>query len=101
MINQGVLTVDGIDDVEEMKLCDEAFAILGFTVEEKISLFKATCSILHMGEMKFKQRPREEQAEADGTGEAEKVRFTQGQASKICAFVLICRVYSGSVCCIA
>lgn len=26
-----------------------------------------------MGEMKFKQRPREEQAEADGTSEAEKV----------------------------
>lgn len=74
MINQGVLTVDGIDDVEEMKLCDAAFAVLGFTQEEKISLFKATASILHFGEMKFKQRPREEQAEADGTGEAEKVR---------------------------
>ena len=25
--------------------------------------------------MKFKQRPREEQAEADGTAEAEKVKF--------------------------
>lgn len=73
MINQGVLTVDGIDDVEEMKACDEAFAILGFTEEEKISLFKATVSILHFGEMQFKQRPREEQAEADGTAEAEKV----------------------------
>lgn len=35
----------------------------------------ATCSILHMGEMKFKQRPREEQAEADGSSEAEKVIF--------------------------
>ena len=26
------------------------------------------------GDMKFKQRPRDEQAEADGTAEAEKVR---------------------------
>lgn len=73
MINQGVLTVDGIDDVAEMKDCDAAFAVLGFSAEEKMSLFKATVSILHMGEMKFKQRPREEQAEADGTAEAEKV----------------------------
>ena len=27
---------------------------------------------MHMGNMKFKQRPREEQAEPDGTDEAEK-----------------------------
>ena len=52
----------------------EAFAVLGFTNEEKMGLYKCTCAILHMGEMKFKQRPREEQAEADGTAEAEKVR---------------------------
>jgi myosin heavy chain 6/7 len=41
--------------------------VLGFSEEEKMSLFKLTASILHFGEMKFKQRPREEQAEADGT----------------------------------
>ena len=28
---------------------------------------------MQFGDMKFKQRPREEQAEADGTAEAEKV----------------------------
>ncbi|XP_069125116.1 myosin heavy chain, striated muscle isoform X8 [Argopecten irradians] len=77
-INQGCLTVDNIDDVEEFKLCDEAFDILGFTKEEKQSMFKCTASILHMGEMKFKQRPREEQAESDGTAEAEKVAFLCG-----------------------
>ena len=27
-------------------------------------------AILHMGEMKFKQRPKEDQAEADGTAGA-------------------------------
>ena len=32
--------------------------------------------------MKFKQRPREEQAEADGTSEAEKVAFLLGVNAK-------------------
>ncbi|XP_076459070.1 myosin heavy chain, striated muscle-like isoform X2 [Babylonia areolata] len=77
-INQGNLVVDGIDDVEEMKLTDTAFDVLGFTEEEKASMYKCTAAIMHFGEMKFKQRPREEQAEADGTAEAEKVAFLLG-----------------------
>ncbi|XP_052069633.1 myosin heavy chain, striated muscle-like isoform X2 [Mytilus californianus] len=77
-INQGALTVDGIDDVEEMKIADSSFDILGFTYEEKTSLYKCTASVMHMGEMKFKQRPREEQAEADGTADAEKAAFLLG-----------------------
>ena len=40
MINQGVLTVEGIDDIVEMKITDEAFDVLGFTPEEKLSLYK-------------------------------------------------------------
>jgi len=32
-----------------------------------MSLYKCTAAVLHFGEMKFKQRPREEQAEADGS----------------------------------
>ncbi len=40
---------------------------LGFTDEEKMGMYKCTCAVMWMGEMKFKQRPREEQAEADGT----------------------------------
>merc|ERR1719228_1471960 len=77
-INQGVLTVDGVDDEEEMQAADDAFAVLGFAEDEKMALYKATCSILHLGEMKFKQRPREERAEADGTAEAEKAAFLLG-----------------------
>ena len=46
----------------------KAFGVLGFSDDEKMALYKCTASILHFGEMKFKQRPREEQAEADGTG---------------------------------
>ncbi|XP_048256830.1 myosin heavy chain, striated muscle-like [Haliotis rufescens] len=75
-INQGVLTVNGIDDVEEMKMTDEAFDVLGFTAEEKTSAYKCTGSILHMGEMQFKQKG--EQAEPEGTAEAEKVSFLLG-----------------------
>jgi len=46
----------------------DAFDVLGFSQEEKNSMYKCTCSILHFGEMKWKQNPREEQAESDGTG---------------------------------
>ncbi|VDD74731.1 unnamed protein product [Mesocestoides corti] len=81
-INQGELTIDGVDDSEEMKLTDEAIDILGFTNDERMSLFKCTTSVINMGEMKFKQRPREEQAEADGTAEAEKVAFLLGVNAK-------------------
>jgi myosin heavy chain 6/7 len=57
-------------------LFQEAFDILGFTDEEKKSCYKCTASILHMGEMQFKERG--EQAEPEGTTEAEKVSFLLG-----------------------
>lgn len=41
--------------------------MLGFTQEEKNSIYKLTGAIMHYGNMKFKQKQREEQAEADGT----------------------------------
>ncbi len=30
-VAQGMLTIDGVDDTEEMKVTDEAFDVLGFT----------------------------------------------------------------------
>ena len=49
--------------------CDlqEAFDILGFAENEKFGMYKVTSAVIQFGEMKFKQRPREEQAESDGT----------------------------------
>jgi len=44
-----------------------AFDVLGFSQDEKNGIYKIMGSIMHMGNMKFKQKPREEQAEADGT----------------------------------
>lgn len=44
-----------------------AFDVLGFTSEEKAGVYKLTGAIMHFGNMKFKQKQREEQAEPDGT----------------------------------
>uniref|UniRef100_A0A0N5AUY4 Myosin head n=1 Tax=Syphacia muris TaxID=451379 RepID=A0A0N5AUY4_9BILA len=71
-VAQAELTIDGVNDKEEHQLTDEAFDILHFSPEEKMDCYKVVSGIMHMGNMKFKQRPREEQAEPDGTDEAEK-----------------------------
>ena len=43
---------------------------LGFNADEKLSMYKICAACLHWGNAKFKQRPREEQAEvADPKGE--------------------------------
>jgi len=77
-INQGCLTVDNMNDGDEMVAVEESFVVLGIEDSEKFPLYKCTGAVLHFGEMKFKQRPREEQAEADGTQDAEKVAFLLG-----------------------
>ncbi|XP_026492077.1 myosin heavy chain, muscle isoform X30 [Vanessa tameamea] len=72
-VSQGKITIPNVDDGEECLLTDQAFDILGFTQEEKDNVYKITAAVMHMGCMKFKQRGREEQAEADGTEDGEKV----------------------------
>lgn len=44
-----------------------AIDILGFSGEEKMGIYKFTGAVIHHGNMKFKQKQREEQAEPDGT----------------------------------
>ncbi|KAK9752705.1 Myosin head (motor domain) [Popillia japonica] len=77
-VAQGKTTIPNVDDGEECTLTDEAFDILGFTKEEKNNIYKITAAVMHMGCMKFKQRGREEQAEADGTEEGERVATLLG-----------------------
>ncbi|XP_022175403.1 myosin heavy chain, muscle isoform X23 [Myzus persicae] len=72
-VSQGKTSIPGVDDGEEFKITDQAFDVLGFTEEEKNDIYKITASVMHMGGMKFKQRGREEQAEADGTEEGARV----------------------------
>ncbi|XP_077289746.1 myosin heavy chain isoform X34 [Arctopsyche grandis] len=72
-VSQGKITIPSMDDGEECSLTDQAFDVLGFTQEEKDDIYKITATVMHMGGMKFKQRGREEQAEADGIEEGERV----------------------------
>uniref|UniRef100_A0A3Q4C0R8 Uncharacterized protein n=1 Tax=Mola mola TaxID=94237 RepID=A0A3Q4C0R8_MOLML len=78
MISQGEITVKSIDDVEEFIATDTAIDILGFTADEKASMYKLTGAVMHHGNMKFKQKQREEQAEPDGTEVADKVAYLMG-----------------------
>uniref|UniRef100_A0A8D0HRE1 Myosin-7 n=1 Tax=Sphenodon punctatus TaxID=8508 RepID=A0A8D0HRE1_SPHPU len=77
-ISQGETTVPSIDDAEELVATDSAFDVLGFTQEEKNSIYKLTGAIMHYGNMKFKQKQREEQGEPDGTEEADKSAYLMG-----------------------
>uniref|UniRef100_A0A8D0D696 Myosin heavy chain, fast skeletal muscle-like n=1 Tax=Sander lucioperca TaxID=283035 RepID=A0A8D0D696_SANLU len=78
MVSHGEITVKSINDVEEFIATDTAIDILGFTAEEKISIYKLTGAVIHHGNMKFKQKQREEQAEPDGNEEADKIAYLMG-----------------------
>ncbi|GBL77558.1 Myosin heavy chain, muscle [Araneus ventricosus] len=77
-VSQGKVEIPGVDDAEEMRLTDVAFDILGFSQSYKDEIYKITAACMHLGEMKFKQRPREEQAEPDGTEEGERIGHLLG-----------------------
>uniref|UniRef100_A0A665USZ7 Myosin motor domain-containing protein n=1 Tax=Echeneis naucrates TaxID=173247 RepID=A0A665USZ7_ECHNA len=78
MCSQGQITVASIDDKVELEATDNAIDILGFTNEEKMSIYKMTGAVIHHGNLKFKQKQREEQAEPDGTEDADKVAYLLG-----------------------
>nr|XP_029492947.1 myosin heavy chain, fast skeletal muscle-like [Oncorhynchus nerka] len=78
MCSQGQITVASINDKEELDATDDAITILGFTNEEKVGIYKLTGAVLHHGNLKFKQKQREEQAEPDGTEVADKIAYLLG-----------------------
>uniref|UniRef100_A0A8C3C9I4 MYSS protein n=1 Tax=Cairina moschata TaxID=8855 RepID=A0A8C3C9I4_CAIMO len=55
-----------------------AIDILGFTADEKTAIYKLTGAVMHYGNLKFKQKQREEQAEPDGTEVADKAAYLMG-----------------------
>ena len=59
--SKGEISVKSIDDKEELLATDSSFDILGFTQDEKNGIYKITGALMHAGNMKFKQKPREEQ----------------------------------------
>nr|XP_042141315.1 myosin-6 [Peromyscus maniculatus bairdii] len=77
-VSQGEVSVASIDDSEELLATDSAFDVLSFTAEEKAGVYKLTGAIMHYGNMKFKQKQREEQAEPDGTEDADKSAYLMG-----------------------
>uniref|UniRef100_A0A8D2LQV4 Myosin motor domain-containing protein n=1 Tax=Varanus komodoensis TaxID=61221 RepID=A0A8D2LQV4_VARKO len=79
--SQGVTTVDNLDDGDELMATDHAMDILGFSPEEKYGCYKIVGAIMHFGNMKFKQKQREEQAEAEGTESADKSSYLMGISS--------------------
>ncbi|XP_049280849.1 myosin heavy chain, muscle isoform X13 [Anopheles funestus] len=81
IVAQGKTTIPSVDDGEEMQITDEAFNVLGFTQEEKDNIYRITSAVMHMGRMQFKQKGREEQAEADGTEDGDKVAKLLGVAT--------------------
>ena len=64
-VSQGKVTVDSIDDKEDMQFADEAYDILGFESEEKYNVYKLTAVVMHMGNLTkdFVPVGKEEQAE--------------------------------------
>ena len=81
-----MLTIDKVDDEQEMKDTQKAMDILLFTKQQQLDLFKITAAVMHWGNQKWKQKPREEQAEADGTEEITKVAKLVG--TELDSFVL-------------
>ncbi|KAM4533832.1 myosin-7-like [Odontesthes bonariensis] len=77
-ISQGETTVASINDAEELVATDDAFDVLGFNNDEKNGIYKLTGAIMHYGNMKFKNKQREEQAEPDGTEEIDKASYLMG-----------------------
>jgi len=63
--SKGKVTVASIDDKEDMEFAHIAFETLLFTAEERENIYKITATTMHLANMKFKQRGREEQAEPD------------------------------------
>ena len=66
----GEIKVKSIDDTVELDATDESFDILGFDQSEKDAIYMITAGIMHSGNVAFRNKPREEQAEAETTAEA-------------------------------
>ena len=75
---QGRTKVDSINDNEELQFTDNAFDIIGFTKSEKWECYKLTAAVMTMGDLKFKQKGREEQCEPEKTEVSTKVGILCG-----------------------
>jgi len=74
-VAQGKVTVDSIDDKEDMQFADEAFDILGFASDDKYNCYRLTAVVMHMGNLTkdFVPVGKDEQAEVKDETNAHKV----------------------------
>merc|ERR1711970_1109823 len=79
-VSQGKLTVPSIDDREDMQFANEAFDVLGFSIDQKYDVFKNTACMMHMGNMckDFVPVGKEEQAEIKNEDNCQKVATLLG-----------------------
>merc|ERR1712142_390105 len=79
--SQGVIVVDKMDDTFEYNCTTEAFQILGFSDSERDDSYKISSGVMMMGDIKYEQKPRDEQAEVDTLDVADKVAHLLGMSS--------------------
>merc|ERR1719278_1118907 len=72
-VSQGKTTVASIDDNEELEMTDSAFDIIGFSNQEKWDCYMLTAGVMACGEVHFKQKGRDDQAEPDDMNYPRKV----------------------------
>merc|ERR1712102_261394 len=79
-VSQGKLSVETIDDKEDMQFAHEAFMSLGFTQDQEYDVYKNTACMMHMGNMTkdFVPVGKEEQAEIKDDSNAIKVASLAG-----------------------
>jgi len=77
-LSYGVTHVDRMDDNEEYGLTVDAIKTLGFSPEEHKHMFQITTAILNFSNCKFKEKPRDEQAEVADTADGERVGHLLG-----------------------
>merc|ERR1712226_769346 len=77
-ISQGVIENPSMDDGDELEATDGSFRILEFSNDQIDGIYKVSAGIMHLNNVKFKKKQREEQGEPDGTEDADKAAFLFG-----------------------
>merc|ERR1712121_286062 len=68
-VSQGKTTVASIDDNEELEYTMDAFNVLGFSEGETWDCMKITAGIMSSGEVEYKTKGRDDQAQCEEIGE--------------------------------
>uniref|UniRef100_A0A0G2JY53 Myosin, heavy chain 15 n=2 Tax=Rattus norvegicus TaxID=10116 RepID=A0A0G2JY53_RAT len=93
----GVVAVENLDDAKGFLATEKAIDVLGFLPDEKFGCYKLVGAIMHFGNLKFRQNPREEQLEADGTENADKAALLMGiNASELLKGLIYPRIKVGN-----